>query len=258
MFITSLCTQYYQFFLAQGFLFGVGITFLFCPSWATVPLYFKKNRGLVLGIVVSGSSLGSVIWPIALQRLLVDVGFGWTVRITAFIMLVLSVFGALTIRPPAARADNPILQRRKVDLTIAKDPNLLLTSASLFFIYLGLFSPFFYITSYTVSLGLGANMAFYMISIINAASLFGRILPGIGADHYGVFNTFILAAGTSAIVLFCWVKATSIAAIVVYSIAYGFSSGAIISRMGACITFGVEPMQYETAIRFTMSVLSIA
>jgi predicted MFS family arabinose efflux permease len=257
MFMTSLCKAYYQFFLAEGFLLGVGIAFLFCPAMAAVPLYFKVNRGLALGIVVSGSSLGGVIWPIALKRLLVEVGFGWTVRIAGFMMLALTGLACITIRPPvdAARSSSP--QRRSMDISVVKNPNLILISVSLFFIYTGLFSPFFYVTPYTVSLGLDANMAFYMISILNAASLFGRVLPGIFADWYGPLNIFNFASAFSFIIVFCWVKATSIAGIVVFSLAYGFSSGAVVSLVGVCAIQSVQPAQYGTAIGFAMSILSI-
>lgn len=79
MFMTSLCKVYYQFLLAEGFLLGISIAFLFCPAMATIPLYFKANRGFALGIAVSGSSLGGIIWPIALKCLLVEVGLaGWS------------------------------------------------------------------------------------------------------------------------------------------------------------------------------------
>jgi predicted MFS family arabinose efflux permease len=259
MFMTSLCKAYYQFFLTEGFLLGVGIAFLFCPAMATVPLHFKANRGLALGIVVSGSSLGGVIWPIALKRLLAEIGFGWTVRITGFMMLALTALACLTIRPPVnfARSSSPQPQRRSMKISVFKNPTLILMSVSLSFIYMGLFSPFFYVTPYTVSLGLDANMAFYMISILNAASLFGRILSGVLADLYGSLNMFNFATASSFTIVFCWTKATSITGIVVFSLAYGFFSGAVVSLMGACVIQSVEPAQFGAAIGFAMSILSI-
>lgn len=257
MFMTSLCKVYYQFFLAEGFLLGVGIAFLFCPAMATVPLYFKSNRGLALGIVVSGSSLGGVIWPIALKRLLVEIGFSWTIRIAGFMMLALTVLACLTVRPPVNSSGNGSLHVRSMDISVVKDPTLVLISGSLFFIYMGLFSPFFYVTSYTVSLSQDSNMAFYMISILNAASLFGRVLPGILADWYGPLNIFNFAAASSFIIVFCWTKATSITGIVLFSLAYGFFSGAVVSLMSVCAIQSVRPAHYGAAIGFAMSILSV-
>jgi predicted MFS family arabinose efflux permease len=257
MFMTSLCKIYYQFFLAEGFLLGIGIAFLFCPAMATVPLYFKVNRGLALGIVVSGSSLGGVIWPVALKRLLVEIGFGWTVRVAGFMMLALTGFACLTVRPPESSPEDGSSHIRSMDISVVKDPTLMLISGSLFFIYMGLFSPFFYVTPYTVSLGLDPNMAFYMISILNAASLFGRVLPGILADWYGPLNVFNFAAASSFIIVFCWIKATSIPGIIIFSLTYGFFSGAVVSLMGVCAIQSIQPAHYGAAIGFAMSIMSI-
>jgi MFS family permease len=226
LFMTSLCKEYWQFSLAQALLMGIGIATVMLPAFAIVPRHFVRNRGAALGICVSGSSLGGVIWPIILRNVLYKVGFGWGVRISAFIMLPLLAAACLTIRLPRDQAN---LARPKPDLAIIKNLTLILLALGLFFTFLGLFSPFFYITTYTISLGLDASMAFYMISIINATSLFGRILPGFFADRVGPFNVLICAAGVSGIICACWTKATSMAGIVVLSAAYGFSSG--VSRL---------------------------
>lgn len=180
---------------------------------------------------MSGSSIGGVIWPIVLHRLLNEVSFGWTVRITAFIMLPLLGFACFFTRLPVALLEH---QKPKVEASCVKNLTLMLLAAGLFFIYLGLFSPFFYITPFTVSLGLDANMAFYMVSILNAASLFGRILPGILADRIGAFNTIIVSSVCSGVICACWTKAVSIPGIVMFSIAYGFASGVSFDSYRTC------------------------
>lgn len=220
--MTSLCREYYQFFLAQGLLLGIGLAFVILPTMATVPRYFVRHRGLALGIMIGGSSIGGVIWPIALRNLFVQVGFGWGVRIAAFIMLPLLAAACLTVRAPneTCKVSSP-----KPDFRILQNPVIIFLACGIFLIYLGLFSPFFYITSWTLEQGLDADMAFYMISIINAASLFGRIIPGHLADKYGAVNVMVVAAFSSGLTCACWTKATSMAGIVMLSLAYGFCSG---------------------------------
>ena len=220
--MTSLCTEYYQFFLAQAFLLGIGISLLILPAFATVSYYFRASRGFAMGLTVSGSSLGGVIWPIVFNRLFTEVSFGWAVRIAAFMMIPLLGLATLTIRRPADFAPQPT---EKPDFSFLRNPAIIFLSVGLFFIYLGLFSPFFYVTSWTASLGFDADLAFYTISILNAASLFGRILPGIAADRIGPFNVMIFMVVASGIIATCWTKATTIAGIVVFSLAYGFTSG---------------------------------
>lgn len=65
----SLCEKYYQFFLAQGVLLGLGMSFIAVPSSGIVPRYFNRHRALATGISIGGSSLGGIIWPIVFDRL---------------------------------------------------------------------------------------------------------------------------------------------------------------------------------------------
>jgi MFS family permease len=70
------------------------------PAMAATGQYFNKNRGAAMGLAVAGSSLGGVVWPIALGKMLYNphMSFGWTVRITGFVMLALTVQ-----KPPLSR-----------------------------------------------------------------------------------------------------------------------------------------------------------
>lgn len=243
VFMTSLCTEYYQIFLAQAILLGISMSFLTWPPAAVIARHLPKNRGLALGLVISGSSLGGVIWPIVLQQLLyhTTIGFGWTMRIVGFIMLPLLIVACSTVvEAPRANADpvdeenggdqtpqeeKPVVTKKKADLSIVKKPAFLLLCLGLGIGYLGLFAPFYYVSTYGISKGVSSSMSFYLISILNAASLFGRILPGILADRWGHYNFLITALMASAVIGFCWTAATDLAGLVVWSAVYGFTSG---------------------------------
>lgn len=210
------------------------MSFLFTPALATVSRHFIRHRGLALGITVAGSSIGGVIWPIMLDQLLNSRGlsFGWTMRIVGFTMLPLLTIATLTVRPPLEIPSQNELEPKttdskghKTDLSIAKSFTFQLMCAGLAISALGLFSPFFYVTSYATSLGMSTSISFYLVSIVNGASLFGRILPGFLADRFGCFNLCSLAIFTSGIIAMCWTKATSEAGLIIWSSAYGFASG---------------------------------
>ncbi|RAL06718.1 putative MFS monocarboxylate transporter [Aspergillus homomorphus CBS 101889] len=274
--MTSLCHELYQFILAQGVLLGISQSLLTCPMIALVGQHIKVKRGFAVGIVISGSSLGGVIWPIAVNKLLQDprIGFGWTMRIVAFIMIPLLAVSCLCCRPPAKPlpAITPEFQAAAVDTekssprisqdqppkpehepSILKNPSMHLTCLAFFIIYFGMFSPFFYTTSYAVAQGFSADLAFYTISIINGASLFGRILPGILADRYGRFNCCFVATFLSGIIALCWTKATSVAGLVVFSAAYGLASGAILSLQQACALQLATPKSIGLAVGVVMA-----
>jgi len=92
------------------------------------------------------------------------------------------------------------------------------------------------------------SLAQYLPSILNAASIFGRIVPGIVADKMGRFNVMIITCGFSAIiVLALWLPAKANAPIIIFSVLYGFSSGAFVS-LGPALIAQISPIR-ELGVR---------
>jgi MFS family permease len=100
---------------------------------------------------------------------------------------------------------------------------------------LGLFTPFFYLPTYAVEHGMSTQLASYLVSILNGASFFGRVIPGIMADKLGRLNMLMAVALVSGILIFCLQKMTTNSTIIVFSALYGFSSGAIVSLISVCL-----------------------
>src|ERR1700712_1152253 len=95
---------------------------------------------------------------------------------------------------------------------------------------------------------MSANLAVYLLPILNAASIFGRILPGILADRVGRFNVMIVTtAFSSIIVLALWLPSRGNAPIIVFCVLYGFSSGAFVS-MGPALIAQISPIR-EIGVR---------
>lgn len=219
--------------LVQGVLMGLVMGLLQFPAFAAVFQYFEKNRAGALGLVVSGSSIGGIIIPIALSRMLngSSLGHGWSVRIVGFIILPLMVFSCMTVK---AR-----LPPRKTQFWLAsayKDIRFVLLIIAFFFMFCGMTTPMFYLPTYAITRGMGLVLSGYLLSILNAASTFGRILMGALADKYGRINMFALGGVGTGIVVFCMNSATSNAGLIVYSVVFGFASGTIISGASAAIS----------------------
>ncbi|OOF94566.1 hypothetical protein ASPCADRAFT_50418, partial [Aspergillus carbonarius ITEM 5010] len=262
--MTSLCKELYQFILAQGILLGISLSLLTCPLIALVGQHIKIKRGAAIGIVIAGSSLGGVVWPIVVNELLQkpSIGFGWTMRIVGFIMLPLLIITCLCCQPPLpppAPATLPTTTHTPESEPTPKEPSLLLsppfqlTCLAFFLIYFGMFSPFFYTTAYAITHGFSSNLSFYTVSIINGASLFGRIFAGIIADKYGRFNCCMIFTLLSGIIALCWTKAVTVAGLVVFSAAYGFTSGAILSLQQACAFQLATPRTVGLAVGVVMA-----
>ena len=58
MMMTSICTNYWQTFLAQGLVIGLGNGCVFLASVAIVGQYFTTKKSFATGVASVGSSLG--------------------------------------------------------------------------------------------------------------------------------------------------------------------------------------------------------
>ncbi|KAF5534183.1 riboflavin transporter MCH5 [Fusarium mexicanum] len=254
--MTSLCTEYWQFMLAQGILMGTAMAFLQIPAFAAVSQYFDKKRAAAFGITVSGSSIGGVVFPIALSKMLNDssLGFGWSIRIMGFVMIPLMSFSCMAVRPR--------LPSRKTSFFLIEpfeNPLYLLVIGSLFFLFIGMFAPLFFIPTYAVSRGVNPTLASYLLAITNAASTFGRIIPGILADKYGRLNMYSFGGLCTGVVILCMNEAKSTAALVVYALVFGFCSGTIISGVSAVFTLASkDPRNNGTYMGMGLAVSSLA
>ncbi|KAL1851184.1 hypothetical protein Plec18170_006508 [Paecilomyces lecythidis] len=227
----SLCKEYWQVLLAQGFCVGIGAGCLFVPCVALLPTYFSTKLGLAVGLAASGSSLGGVIYPIVLFRLIDRIGFGWSVRVLGFIalgtLLIPIAIMRMRVKAPKARA--------LIDWSAFTDVSYMTFVLSTLVGFMGLFVILFYISYYTEDQRItDTTMAFYIIPIFNAASCFGRTLPNSLADKTGPFNLVAPGAIGTGVLILCMMAVKSEAAIIVVAILTGFLSGVFIAMPPLC------------------------
>lgn len=232
MMLTSLCTKFYQFLLCQGILLGVCCGLIFAPALSVVGQYFFKKRGMAMAYASTGSPIGGIIFPFVLTRLIQtpNVGFPWAQRVCGFISLFLLAIAAVTIRPTPMRRKGALFL-----LEAFKIPAYSLQVGGLFMVAFGFWTPYFYLAEYGQAHGMSANLASYLFAIINAGSFVGRILGGTFAHKVGQFNVVTFSCFTTALLLFCWLKITSSAGLIVLSIFFGATSGTIIALMMSTI-----------------------
>jgi len=224
--MTSLVGQYYQAFLAQGVCFGIGAGIVYVPSVAVVSTYFDKHRSFAVGVTVSGSGIGGVIYPALFHSLQPRIGFAWTTRVIGFVALVTLGFSNLVTRQRVL----PTARRKLFDASSLREPPFMLCTAGFLFGFIALYIPFFYITPYALSkTGASSTLAFYFVPILSAGSVLGRIFPNALADRIGPLNTLIPCTFACGVLAFAWVAVDETGCLLAFAILYGFFSGTFVS-----------------------------
>ncbi|KAL4950488.1 major facilitator superfamily domain-containing protein [Aspergillus filifer] len=232
----SISSRYYQFLLAQGICSPIGTAALFNISITSVNTWFRRRRALALGISASGSGFGGIVFPIMLTRIIPLFNFGWAIRICAFTSLFLLIIANLTIRSRLKHQRKTPLCHPMDFIRPLREMPFVLTSVGTFFLYWGLFLPFAFIPTQAQRYGMSSYLASYLLAILNASSIFGRILPPYLADHLGRFNLMILTTlACIIIVLALWLPSRSNPTAIVFAALYGFTGGSAVSLAPALI-----------------------
>ena len=144
IFTTAEATSYWQVLLAQGVCIGIANGLQFCPTLSLLSTYFAKRKGLAIGIVASGSSVGGLIYPSIVRELLPKVGFAWTVRVLGFVTLTTNLLAMAFLRPRLPpRKSGPL-----IEWAALREWPFGLYCAGMFLQLWGLFFAFYYVSSF--------------------------------------------------------------------------------------------------------------
>jgi MFS family permease len=245
LFMTSLVRTFYQALLAQGVCVGLGMGLLLIPSVGLPSTWFVRRRGLAVGIVSSGASVAGIVLPIALRHLIGSLGFPWSLRILALISLATLLVSNVLIRqrlPPRRRlAKGPA---PFVEYPALRQPDFALYVVSQFVTYFGFFGFYNYVESWAkaTDLDAGAFPLEYILPVLNAASILGRLIPCFVADYTGPFNVAVPSLFLASLLVYVWIPVRTIGPLLTITILYGFFSGAVIAITPAVVASMTEDL----------------
>ncbi|KAI5235519.1 MFS general substrate transporter [Aureobasidium subglaciale] len=250
----SVSTELWQVMLSQAFAVGLGMGCLFSPSLAILSTYFSEKKFFVsMGLAAAGSGLGGTIYPIVFHTLEPRIGFGSATRVIAFIAL-----GTLLVSNAVLRVRVLPAQKRKIfDTTAWREPAFTVYVIGSTIAFLGTWTPFVYIEVYALSYGITSReLAFYLLPIITAGSIFGRVGPNLIAARIGLFNVVVPCLFITGSLAFCLIFAKTQASLIAISCLYGFFSGSIVSIIPALGVF-ISPSRAVIGTRIGMACATI-
>jgi len=257
LFMLSLAKpqQYFEVFLSQGLGLGIGLGCTFIPTVSIAVHHFSRRKVLATGIVMSGSSLGAVIFPILINNLIGKIGFAKTVRASAYIVLGCLVLGNAIMR---TAYDKSPAGKAKPDIkAFFKEPVYLLSGLGALVSLFGFYFPLIYLQLYAVEHGIDKTLAFYSIAILNGASTFGRVFGNYIAHRLGPYNIVVPCTVITAASIFSVFGVRSSTSLIVVSIFHGLFAGAWLSiSVSVLSTLARHPQEVGARIGIALAISS--
>ncbi|OWF49448.1 monocarboxylate transporter 12-like [Mizuhopecten yessoensis] len=268
-------------YLTIGVVAGFGCGFVFAPCATIVSFYFKKRQALANGIVISGSGLGSFIFPYFYRFIIDEFGLHGALLIISAVALHICVGGALLRQPQqlakfkhsldtvdeettdlnyqesSKNTAKPSKQKAKfvIDFSLFKIPRFSVYVAAFTINIIGYAGNFSVFPAHVKSLGFSEQQVAIALSMIGATEMFARIFFGWFADKKIVEKKTIVifsaaVSGASAILI---PFLRNFPAMVVYGCIVGIFPGAFWSLMAVMMLECVELERLTSA----MGVLSM-
>lgn len=196
--LLSQINEIWQLYLVYGILLALGMSSSMVTVTTLPARWFIKRRGLMSGIVVAGSGVGSMLTPPIASWLIAN--YNW--RITYIIigitaLIVIGIAAQFLILNPSKKGLSPYgageinlknnhLLVEDWKLSEAFRTRQFWTLGVMFFCFMyGLQTIQVHIVPNAIDQGMAATSAARIISVIGAASIIGRIFNGMIIDRFG-------------------------------------------------------------------------
>ncbi|KAJ7088369.1 MFS general substrate transporter [Mycena belliarum] len=223
----SYATQIFQLVLLQGVVYAIGGSLLYLPCISYMSEWFVARRGMANGILFAGSSTGGILIPLGLPPLISNYGAPKTLRILsiAIAVVLFPVLPFVKGRLPETRGrvhgPAPRGAPGSSDWLRHKSFWVILAVNTLQgFAY---FVPIVYLPTFASELHISSLTSAVTLSLLNAASVFGRLLMGYLSDKFNPWSLALSVLFTSSMTTFVFwgVLSHTFAGLLAFSIVYG-------------------------------------
>jgi len=246
MILTSQVDSPWHLFVTYSLLLAMGTGGLYTVSMATVTRWFKKRRGLALGVVSSGASIGMMVMGPVSAYLISD--YGWQ---TACLIIGLMGFfivipcGLLLRRSPSEIATPP--KSEKLEATNRGSPveqhynepeglspsqsvktrNFWLLVFIMFLFSSCAFLVMTHLVPHVIDLGTNPIQAASLLSFIGGGGVIGRIIMGRVSDSIGRKRAYIICPLLLAGAMLWLIESSDLWMFYLFAAVFGFAFGGI-------------------------------
>lgn len=269
-FLMRSISEVWQFYLLYGVVIAIGMSCAMTPLIATTPRWFVRRRGLMTGIVVAGSGVGSMLTPL-LATWLVSV-FSWrdSYTIIGIAALVITVVGAQFLRKDplqmgltpygtnevSTKRQNLNVRNFSLREAIRTRQFWILSMANFCFMF-GFQIIMVHIVAHAIDQGVLDNAAATIITIIGGVSIAGRLITGIAIDRLGSRRLLIINFMVMLVAFISLLFAGTTPAFYIFATIFGFAYGGLFTVLTPAVAelFGLTSLSLISAsINFISSI----
>jgi MFS family permease len=214
---------------AAHVLIGAGAAATFGPIVSDTSHWFKKRRGVAIGIASCGNYAAGAIWPPIVQHFVTSDGWRATHFGIGIFCLVTMIPLILLLRRPSP-VDHTEASQNGGRGTLGLKPNTLqaLLAVAGIGCCVAMAMPQVHIVAYCADLGYGPARGAEMLSLMLGLGLIARVASGSIADKIGGLSALFIGSALQGFALFLYLGFNGLTSLYVVSALFGLFQGGII------------------------------
>ncbi len=227
--LISQINEPWQLFLIFGVFIGLGLSTHDVVTLSTVARCFDKRRGMMTGVVKTGTAAGQMVLPVLAAFLIASFDWrtaAWALGVGAACSLLIAAFlVGLPVKPAQSNVDNAT---PSIGLKAALRSRVFWTLCAIQFLFFpSLTTVPLHLPVFGMDLGMSTARAAMLLSVIAGASVLGRLVIGTFSDRIGGRRGFMLCLLSLTVGLFAFSVIDTRSALFAAALAYGFAHGGL-------------------------------
>jgi MFS family permease len=235
--LLSQVNALWQLYLFYGVIVGIGMGGLWIPLISPIVRWFEVKRSLMTGIVISGLTVGQLIAPLIISRLIVAHGWRLSYIILGGSVMLMIVLLSQFLRPGPGQTGRPANGEREKQNSVSESKDFVLKEAvrtgqfwlvSMIFFCIGFtaFSVTVHIYPHATKLGISDITAANILAISGGIGIIGNfVLGGIIGDIIGNRKVFIIGLILMVVSLLWIIPTREVWLLYLFAIVFGIGIG---------------------------------
>ena len=234
---------------------GFGTSATFGPIVADMSHWFRKRRGVAIGIASCGNYLSGAVWPPVVQYFITSDGWRAThIGVALFCIVTMIPLALMLRRPSPVEVIAPGVAAVRRD-TLGLRPNTLQALLAIAGVAccVAMAMPQVHIVAYCADLGYGVARGAEMLSLMLGLGLIARVLAGSVADRVGGLAALLIGSVLQAFALLLYLGFNGLTSLYVVSAVFGLFQGGIIPMYAVIVREYFSPQ--EAGIRVGVALM---